>query len=411
MCQGVTTGVTRPSVVRRHLAGVSGLEHIPTQGPFVLVSNHTSFADHFIYETLLYGVRGDRAAFLTKADSFKGVRRLWFDAMNAVPVDRSAPARAVLDVTDRVLAAGQVLVVYPEGTRNPEPPMLEFKDGAFRFAERAGVPVVPAALWGAQNILRKGSRLPHRGHATVAFGPPLNADLELRRSARIKDLQDRAEASITKLLETVHAVDPVARHAAARATAQVADKVLELSMSGTDTVALKVRHDQARTLVRLARVNDPASLDAQVTAARLTGLRALKSRLLPVKVLRILRMRSGIQNVLRRDPDRLMALYLMGRWHLEAPSALGGRRTEAIRHLDHAERLGGADSRYAMAHAEALLAAGRRDDAAHALTRVVQAPAPDLRTRRRQERARDQLATLGGSAQGTAAQHTAEGAG
>ncbi|MEU3983204.1 lysophospholipid acyltransferase family protein [Streptomyces sp. NPDC026672] len=401
MCQGVTTGVSRPSVVRRHLAGVSGLEHIPAQGPFVLVSNHTSFADHFIYDVLLYAARGDRAAFLTKADSFTGMRRLWFDAMGAVPVDRSAPARELFDVTGRVLAAGQVLVVYPEGTRNPVAPLLEFKDGAFRFAERAGVPVVPAALWGAQDILPKGSRLPRRARATVAFGPALTSDPDLPRSARIKDLGRRAEEAVVSLLKEVHATDPFTRETAARATVSVADEILEQSMSGTDTVAVKVRRQQARTLIRLARVNDPVSVDAEVTEARLAGLRALESKVLPVKVLRVMRMRSRIQQVLHRAPDHLMALYLMGRWHLSAPRFLGGSRDEAVRHLARAEEVvAGADTRYAMAHAEALEAAGRRDEALAALGRVVAAPAPDLRARRRRERADSRLAALGATAPG-----------
>ena len=103
-------------VVRRHLLGVEGLEHVPSQGPFVLISNHTSFADHFFFDALLFAARGDQGVFLTKAESFRGAKNTWFEAMGAVPVDRDAPARELLAVADRILSAGKVLVVYPEGT-------------------------------------------------------------------------------------------------------------------------------------------------------------------------------------------------------------------------------------------------------------------------------------------------------
>ncbi|MEU3494856.1 lysophospholipid acyltransferase family protein [Kitasatospora cineracea] len=190
----LTMAVSRP-MVRRRLAGVEGLEHLPLDGAFVLVSNHVSFAHHFVYEALLFAVRGEQAAFLTKAESFTGLRGAWFDSVGAVPVDRSRPAREVFDTTDRVLGAGRVLVVCPEGTRNPRPPMLDFKDGAFRFADRAGVPVLPAALWGAQDVLPVGSRVPRSGRIRVAFGPPLRPDPALPRAARIRDLTERGRAA------------------------------------------------------------------------------------------------------------------------------------------------------------------------------------------------------------------------
>ncbi|MFD9307259.1 1-acyl-sn-glycerol-3-phosphate acyltransferase [Streptomyces sp. NPDC060048] len=372
--------------VRRHLADVEGLEHLPLDGPFVLVSNHVSFADHFIYEALLFAARGEQSAFLTKAESFTGLRGVWFESVGAVPVDRSRPARELLDVTDRILNSGRVLVVYPEGTRNPRPPMLDFKDGGFRFADRAHVPVVPAALWGAQDILPVGGKMPRAARARVVFGPPLLPDPALPRAARIRDLTERGRAAISTLLE--HATDPLPPAAAdtAERISALAEAVLERGLSGVDTTHLKIRRRQAALLLRIARRADPDSVAVRSGAVRLAGLRVMDAPL-PLKAFGVFQVRAGAQKVLSEDADNLMAHYVLGRWHLKMPRVLGGRPDLAVEHLACAERLGGADSRYAMAHAEALLAAGRHDQAAAALDRVVAAPAPDQRTRLRRERA------------------------
>lgn len=397
-----TTAVTRPAVVRRHLLGVEGLEHVPAQGPFVLISNHTSFADHFFVDALLFSVRGDQGVFLTKAESFTGLRAAWFESMGAVPVDRDAPARELLATADRILESGRVLVVYPEGTRNRNPErLLPFKDGGFRFAERAGVPIIPAAMWGVQDILPIGGRFPRHGRAKVVFGPPLQADSALPRAARIGHLTRLGEQAVSELLDRARADSPAGAAEAARSAAAQAEAVLELSLSGTDLADPKVRHWQAALLLKAAAAMDPACLDAEATAARLIGLRALEGPAL-LKLPRMLSVRARAQRVLARDPDHLMARYLLGRWHLVAPSLLGGRKSEAVRHLAHAERLGGADSRWAMAHAEALQAAGRTGEAVSALDRVIAADGPDLRTRRRSERARALRATLPAGAEATA---------
>ena len=383
-----TPSATRPMVVRRHLLGVEGLEHVPSQGPFVLISNHTSFADHFFFDALLFAARGDQGVFLTKAESFRGAKNTWFEAMGAVPVDRDAPARELLAVADRILSAGKVLVVYPEGTRNRTPSaLMPFKDGGFRFAERAGVPVVPAALWGVQDILPIGAKVPRGGVAKVVFGPPLHADPALPRAARIRQLAELGEQAVAGLLTRARTGDPATTRDAARRTAELADAVLELSVSGTDTVDPVTRYRQADLLLAAVRRMDRDCLAAEAAAARLAGLRAMAGGRL-MRIPRVLSVRAKARRVLRRDPDHLMAHYLMGRWHLQAPALLGGRTARAVAHFAIAERLGGTDSRYAMGHAEALQAAGRSEEALAALARVIAAPAPDPRTRHRSERAR-----------------------
>jgi 1-acyl-sn-glycerol-3-phosphate acyltransferase len=386
----------RPDVVRR-IGTVEGLEHVNQDAPFVLVSNHVSFYDHFVYGALLLASQGRLPAFLTKAESFRGLRKAWFEEMGAVPVDRAAPARTLLDTTDALLAGGRTVVIYPEGTRARTPEMLPFKDGAARFAERAGVPVIPAALFGTREVLPVGARYPRRGRVDVVFGEPLFPDPLLPRGKRIADLIARSEAAVHALHERARQLSTQQPSAdCARAIALMAEEAFERSFDLDDAVAPKARLEQGSQLLALALSIDPDCLEAQVGRARLTGLRATEGSAL-LKLPRAFATRRRALRALRRDPDHLMANYIMGRWHLSVPKALGARRGRAVEHFARAELLNSRDTRYPMAHAEALAAAGRPAEAVAAYDRVIAAEPPDRRSANRRERAVQARAALPGA--------------
>ena len=389
----VTLKAVWPSVLKR-LGCVEGFEHLYRDDPFVLVSNHESFYDHFVYGLLMTAAQGQLPAFLTKAESFHGVRKAWFEEMGAVPVDRAAPARELLATTDALLAGGRSVVVYPEGTRARTPELLPFKDGAARFAVRAGVPVIPAAVVGTREVLPVGAKLPKPGWIHVAIGEPLLPDPALPRGKRIADLIERSEQAVRELRARAAELAVLRPAAAARRIALLAEEVIERSLAPGDPLPPPRRRGQAGLLVSVALDGDPHCLDAQVAKTRLTGLRALEgSRLLGLP--RILAVRRGAERALERNPDHLMAHYLLGRWHLAMPGFLGGRRVLAVDHFARAELLGGGDSRYAMALGETFLALGSPEQAAAAFDRVLAAPAPDERGANRRERARAELARLG----------------
>ena len=154
---------------------VQGLEHIPAEGPCLIVANHASYLDSLLLGALL----PPRFAFVAKRElettPFFGaaLRRL-----GIAFVERFDAARGVED-TQSMLArvrAGESFVVFPEGTFRRATGLLPFKLGAFVTAADAGVPLVPAALQGTRSLLRAGAWFPERGPVTLQLLAPLHPD-------------------------------------------------------------------------------------------------------------------------------------------------------------------------------------------------------------------------------------------
>ncbi len=153
---------------------VEGLEHLAASGPFVLASNHASYADvpalmallplDFVFvakrETLAYPIVGTY------------VRRAGHPTVDRWDAQQSlADAGAV----SRALLAGDSILFFPEGTFTAATGLRPFRLGAFRTAATAGVSVLPLALRGTRRVLRGDSWLPRPGPIHVWIGPPQRA--------------------------------------------------------------------------------------------------------------------------------------------------------------------------------------------------------------------------------------------
>jgi len=150
--------------------------------------------------------------------------------MNVIPIDRDAQPKSLrrsLAMCENFLQQMHGnLILYPEGTRSPDGEIQTFKRGAGLFAVDLGVPVVPAYIEGAHNILAKGRFMPRPGAVTVRFGEPIMFEANqfnplprrgLRRAAvelleeRIRGLRPRSSAEDVIGLpeEPEQPVDPV----------------------------------------------------------------------------------------------------------------------------------------------------------------------------------------------------------
>jgi 1-acyl-sn-glycerol-3-phosphate acyltransferase len=155
-----------------------GRRSLPRRGPVILASNHLSFADHFFGPLPL----PRKVVFLAKAEYFTGkglkglASRAFFSGVGQIPIDRTGGAASedALQSGLRVLAAGNVLGIYPEGTRSPDGRLYRGRTGVARLALESRAPVVPCAMMRTFEFLPPGSRKPRfRIRPGVAFGPPM----------------------------------------------------------------------------------------------------------------------------------------------------------------------------------------------------------------------------------------------
>ncbi|WP_448623407.1 lysophospholipid acyltransferase family protein [Geodermatophilus sp. URMC 64] len=180
---------------------VRGSEHVPAAGGAIICSNHVSFFD-FTFLGLAALPQHRLVRFMAKAAVFGH----WFAgpfmrAMQHIPVDRKAGA-AAFESAVRALKDGQVVGVFPEATISRSFTVKDLKAGAARMAVDAGVPVIPAAVWGGQRIATKGHPVQWRRGVpvTVLLGEPLvpepgeKAQQLLRRTrAAMEALLDEAQ--------------------------------------------------------------------------------------------------------------------------------------------------------------------------------------------------------------------------
>jgi 1-acyl-sn-glycerol-3-phosphate acyltransferase len=157
---------------------VEGQHHLPAS-PFILCSNHTSHVDSALLMTAS-GRRFSSFALLGASDYFFESRRVRFVVsrfMNVIPIDRRARhqalRRSLSMCADFLQRTRGNLILYPEGTRSSSGEIQPFKKGAGLFALELGVPVVPAYVEGARNILAKRQIVPRPGSVTVRFGEPM----------------------------------------------------------------------------------------------------------------------------------------------------------------------------------------------------------------------------------------------
>jgi 1-acyl-sn-glycerol-3-phosphate acyltransferase len=176
-----------------------GLENLP-EGGFVLAPNHTSNFDPWPLGMPLWPQR--QLHWMAKSELYKPVIGTLISWGGAFPVRRGQGDEAAIDTAVERVKAGEIVVIFPEGTRKEKGLIKRHESrprtGAARVALRAQAPLVPAAISGTDRLLRLG---PLR----VAYGPPVDlpglngAD----ERAAAKEATDRLMAAIAELRETL----------------------------------------------------------------------------------------------------------------------------------------------------------------------------------------------------------------
>lgn len=199
---------------------ITGAEHLPVEGPYVLAPNHYSEFDPLIIAVATWRL-GRAPRFMAKESLFRVPVLGWaLRATGMVPVARSssaAAAKQTLEQSESLVEHGRGVIVYPEGTLTRDPDMwpMRGKTGAVRLAIAGDIPVIPVATWGVDQIMPRYGKLsfwPPRKRVQVRLGPAsdLSAFRGASGSAKLVAATDVVMADVAALLGELRGLTPPA---------------------------------------------------------------------------------------------------------------------------------------------------------------------------------------------------------
>src|SRR5262252_1433800 len=159
---------------------VTGGEHIPATGGAILASNHLSLVDSIFLPLVL----ARPVTFAAKSEYFTGSRpgqrfaAAYMRATKQLSVDRTdtRSARETLQAALRLLQAGELFGIYPEGTRSPDGRLYRGRTGVGWLALASGLPVIPVAMVGTDRVLPPGRSIPSLHRVGIRIGEPMTFD-------------------------------------------------------------------------------------------------------------------------------------------------------------------------------------------------------------------------------------------
>jgi 1-acyl-sn-glycerol-3-phosphate acyltransferase len=131
-----------------------GLENVPDEGAYIIITNHLSGLDPF-----LIGIPIDRTIYcLAKVELYKNATLTWIlNSLGYIPLDRSAMDISAMRVVLTLLKRGEAIGISPEGTRSETGEIQPFTDGATKLALHARVPILPVSVYGTRELMPPGT--------------------------------------------------------------------------------------------------------------------------------------------------------------------------------------------------------------------------------------------------------------
>ena len=166
ICRLISVGLSR-----LYFRGtVTGRENLPGSGAFILAPVHRSYVDWLIVAR----ITKRRLRYIVKEEVWKSkVAGRMLEVLGAFPVNRSGADREALERCQSVLAGGEALVMFPEGTRRSGREVNDIRDGVAYLSLRMGVPIVPVGIGGSERAMPRGASWPRPVRVNLVVGPPL----------------------------------------------------------------------------------------------------------------------------------------------------------------------------------------------------------------------------------------------
>jgi 1-acyl-sn-glycerol-3-phosphate acyltransferase len=149
---------------------VIGLDNVPRHGPYVIASNHCSHLDPpFLGCQIPHRIR-----FFARKSLWKpGIPKWWMDHIECIPVDRDGADVGAMKKTIAAMEKGDVVILFPEGTRSMDGRLQPAKSGVGMIACKTGVPVVPARIFGSFEAFGRNAKFPRPHPISYVIGKPL----------------------------------------------------------------------------------------------------------------------------------------------------------------------------------------------------------------------------------------------
>lgn len=179
---------------------IIGREHLITEGPVLVASNHQSFLD----PPLVGSLYDDEMVYLARKTLFKpGFFEWLYNQWNAIPVDQDRPDMASLKTIIRKLKEGQRVLLFPEGERSFDGTIGEAAPGIGLVAVKSAVPIQPLRIYGANEALQRGSARIHLARITVKIGPAIILSPDELKAASNKEGYDRITQQIMSAIKAL----------------------------------------------------------------------------------------------------------------------------------------------------------------------------------------------------------------
>jgi len=173
---------------------IIGSENIPKTGPFIIVANHSSLLDGFVLVSFVrLKITFMSAAYLFKMPFVGNILR----GVGAIPVQGKGNDIKLIKKAMKVLQAGGVLGIFPEGRITNQKDDFSAKAGAAYLAVKADVPIIPMAIKGAGKVLPVGAKFPKLNKIEVKIGKPISASKKNKLTK--KNLEDTVNSYMKEI--------------------------------------------------------------------------------------------------------------------------------------------------------------------------------------------------------------------